>query len=72
MLPRIILALGVLATIAPAALGQEPDTREEALRREREAKAKQLRTEEPGRLERTLLKLENDRVFDDFTLMGDI
>lgn len=64
MVSRIILALGVLATIAPAALGQEPQTREEVLRREREAKAKQLRPDEPGRLERILLKLENDRVFE--------
>lgn len=64
MLSRIILALAVLAALAPAALGQDPETREELLRREREDKAKQLEPYEPGRLDRFLYKLEDNRVFE--------
>ena len=43
---------------------QEPQTRAEALAREREEKSKQLEPPQPGRLERALLTLENGRFFE--------
>jgi len=64
MLSKLLLALVMLATVIAPAVGQEPETREEALRREREAKAKDPRQYEPGRLERVLLMLENGRAFE--------
>ena len=45
-------------------LAQEPATRAEALRREREEKSTRLTPPESGRLERTLLALENGRLFE--------
>jgi Omp85 superfamily domain len=67
MLPRLIL-IATFATVAAAGplFGQEPQTREEAARREREAKSKALKPPEPNRIERILLKLENDRVLERF------
>jgi len=64
MISRIILLLAVLSTAPTPALGQEPDTREEALRREREAKSKQLKAPESSRLERVLFALEDGRAFE--------
>jgi hypothetical protein len=43
---------------------QEPQTRAEALRIEREEKAKELEPPEPSRLERVLLDLESGRLFE--------
>lgn len=59
----MLLGMFLLGVATPV-LAQEPETREEVLRREREAKSKQLTPHEPGGLERGLLKLENDRVFE--------
>jgi hypothetical protein len=42
----------------------EPESRADLLRREREAKATQLRPPEPSRLEKTLLDLEAGRLFE--------
>jgi hypothetical protein len=42
----------------------DPETRAEQLRREREAKATQLRPPEPSKLEKTLLDLEAGRLFE--------
>jgi outer membrane protein assembly factor BamA len=53
-----------LLGVATPVLAQEPDTREEVLRREREAKSKQLTPHEPNGLERALFALENTRVFE--------
>lgn len=64
MVSRFLLTLAVLVTAAPAALGQDAQTREEALRREREAKAKELKPPEPGRLERLLTWFEDGRAFE--------
>ena len=50
--------------VAAAAFAQEPATRAEVLAREREAKSKELAPPEPGRVERALLKLENDRILE--------
>jgi outer membrane protein assembly factor BamA len=55
----------ILAVIlASAAFAQEPETRAEALRREREEKARQLEAPEPSRVERLLLDLERGRLFE--------
>jgi hypothetical protein len=56
----------VFFACAGAANAQEPEpvTRAEELRREREAKATQLHSPEPGRLEKALLDLENGRLFE--------
>ena len=64
MTARIFFILAVLTTSTVPVLAQEPDTREEALRREREAKSKQLKPYEATGLERGLLKLENGRLFE--------
>ena len=49
---------------ASGALAQEPETRADALRLEREEKAKQLTPPEPSGLERVLLDLERGRFFE--------
>ena len=51
-------------TVVATASAQEPATRAEALARERQEKAKEVEPPEPGALERALLKLENDRLFE--------
>jgi hypothetical protein len=62
---RICLVLIVTcAWPASGAAAQEPQTRAETLAREREEKAKSLEPPRPGRLERALLALENDRIFE--------
>jgi hypothetical protein len=63
--PFVAVLLGVLTFSAPGALeAQEPATRAEALRLEREQKAADLEPPEPSRLERALLSLENGRLFE--------
>jgi hypothetical protein len=64
MLRRAVVCLAIHALIAVPVLAQEPTTRAEVLRREREAKSARLTPPEPGRLERTLLALENGRLFE--------
>ena len=56
----LCVAVGLLA-LAGRALAQEPATRAEALRLEREAKAEQLTPPETSRVERALIWLENGR-----------
>ena len=46
---------------------QEPATRDEALRQEREAKNEALEAVEPGTIEKALIALENDRILERFT-----
>jgi hypothetical protein len=60
----LLLAIAIVTVAVRPLLAQEPETREEALRREREAKSKALKPPEASRLERLLLRLENDRVFE--------
>ena len=63
---RIVIAAAALALfcVPPAAIAQEPDTRAEALRREREQKAADLEPPQPSRMERLLLDLEAGRLFE--------
>jgi hypothetical protein len=61
---RLVLALAVVLAAAPAAPAQEPETREEAARREREAKSRSLAPPKTTGLERFLLALENGRLFE--------
>ena len=61
----LLLALVVMCVSDVAiADAQEPQTRAEALAREREEKAKDLEPPKPGRLERALLTFENRRLFE--------
>jgi hypothetical protein len=57
-------AAGIVIAESEAASAQEPATRAEVLAREREAKARTLTPPESGRMERLLLKLENERIFE--------
>jgi hypothetical protein len=59
----VIAALAVLAATPPVG-AQEPETRAEALRREREKKAAALEQPDPSGLERLLLDLETGRLFE--------
>lgn len=61
-----LLCCAVAAVLAAAlpARAQEPATRAEALRQEREKKAADLDPPEPSRMERLLLDLENGRLFE--------
>jgi hypothetical protein len=59
----VAVALVVCPTIA-AGQEREPETRAEELRRERGAKATQLRPPEPSKLEKALLDLEAGRLFE--------
>lgn len=67
-LRRCRLVVATIAFLAPAwpadAQEPEPQTRAEALRREREEKATHLTPPEPNRLERALLDLEAGRLFE--------
>ena len=60
----IALVMTVVSANPLSAQIPEPETREEALRREREAKAAQLHPPEPSKLEKTLLDLEAGRLFE--------
>jgi outer membrane protein assembly factor BamA len=63
--PRFFLLLLLLVlSAAPTVVAQEPETRAEALRREREEKSKQLEAPEPTATERLLLDLERGRLFE--------
>ncbi len=64
MVWRLLCALAVVVATAPAAFGQEPQSREEELRREREAKAAHLAPPQSGRFERIVSALEDGRTFE--------
>jgi Omp85 superfamily domain len=66
MIFRLILlvAIAILTAAVRPLLAQEPQTREEAARREREAKSRTLTPPEISGLERLLLKLENGRILE--------
>jgi Omp85 superfamily domain len=59
-----IVIICVSGAISAAAQDRPPQTRAELLAREREEKAQDLEAPRVGRLERTLLALENDRLFE--------
>ncbi len=59
----LLLAVALLHISAPL-LAQEPETRQEALRLQREEKLLALSPPEPSRLERVLLDLEAGRLFE--------
>jgi hypothetical protein len=59
----ILVSAIVLAAVRPVP-AKEPETRADALRREREAKSTALTPPETTGLERVLLKAENDRMFE--------
>jgi hypothetical protein len=63
MIRRLVLVLLTLAYAWPV-VAQEPETRAEELRRQRETKAQTLTPPTPSRLERVLLRLENGRLFE--------
>ena len=60
----IALVMTVVSANPLSAQIPEPETREEALRREREAKATQLHPSTPSKLEKALLDLEAGRLFE--------
>jgi hypothetical protein len=60
---RFVL-VAVQVFVAAAAFAQAPATRAEVLERQREEKSKQLAPPEAGALERTLLRLEDGRLFE--------
>jgi outer membrane protein assembly factor BamA len=69
MASKLLSALAVLVSSVSVALGQEasePQTREEALKREREAKATRLEPYRVGGFERIVLALEDGRAFERF------
>ena len=54
----------MILALASQGWAQEPETRADELRRQREEKAKQLEPPEPSAAERGLLRLENGRLFE--------
>ena len=63
--PSLLMAVAMTLVIAGELRAQtEPETRAEQLRREREAKSAQLQPPEPSKLEKTLLDLEQGRLFE--------
>jgi hypothetical protein len=64
MRASILAFVLICASGAANAEAQEPQTRAELLAREREEKARDLEPPRAGRLERALLALENDRIFE--------
>jgi len=60
----LALTMVLLAVAAASAFAQEPETRAQALRSEREEKARQLEPPEPSGAERLLLDLERGRLFE--------
>jgi outer membrane protein assembly factor BamA len=61
---RTGVALGVFLAVAAPSEGQEPQTRQEALRRQREEKSQQLAPPERSGLERALFDLESGRLLE--------
>ena len=69
MVSRFLTVLAVLVSTAPVAFGQEqaePQTRQEALKREREEKATHLEPYRVGGFERIVSALEDGRTFERF------
>lgn len=69
-----ILAGALLAGVSEAGTEQmptPPETRQEALRRLREAKAERATPYRAGGLERGLVKIENDRLLEDWLSIGE-
>lgn len=64
MRARTLLVIAAVSVLPSLARAQEPDTRADLLRREREQKAAQLNPAEPKPLERLLLDLESGRLFE--------
>ena len=65
MMRALLVVLATTCALpAVEVFAQEPQTRAEALAREREEKSKQLEAPQSGRVERTLLTLENRRFFE--------
>ena len=64
MIRPIVWPLVAVLAVATPALAQQPETRAEALRREREAKSTNLTPPEPTGLKRALVWLENDRLLE--------
>ncbi len=60
----VITFVACLLAAGVSAIAQEPQTREEALRQEREQKAEALTPPDPGGVERWLLRLEDGRLFE--------
>jgi len=64
-IPSLLMTVAMVLAIAGELRAQtDPQTRAEQLRREREAKATQLRPPQPSKLEKTLLDLEAGRLFE--------
>ena len=63
-LRRVLAAVAAMFVCASVVGAQEPETRQELLRRERETKATQLHPPEPSKLEKTLVDLEAGRLFE--------
>ncbi len=69
---RTAAACAVLCVaLAGSALAQESATRAEELRKRREQKASDTRPYEPGKIERWLIKIENDKVLEGLITPGD-
>lgn len=66
----LLFAVPALAG-AQAALPPEPATRDEALRQLRQAKARRSASYTPGRLEKWVTKIENDRLLEDWLTAGE-
>src|SRR5262245_45015487 len=69
MMSRLLFVMALLFWTAPVAFGQEttePQTREETLRREREAKSTHLEPYPVGGFERIVSALEDGRAFERF------
>jgi hypothetical protein len=62
--PRLVLLAGLILLGAAPTLAQEPETRAEAIRAEREKKTGDLTPPKTSRLERTLLDLESGKLFE--------
>lgn len=61
---RTAAGLFVVVSLSLPAFAQEPESRADALLRQREIKAETLTPPKPGGLERTLIWLENDRLLE--------
>jgi len=61
---RLLFLIAIGLAWPWSALAQEPETRAEELRRQREEKAQELTPPKPSGLERALLRLENGRLFE--------
>lgn len=70
-MPHVVVGIVLVLAFASSTAAQDTATRANELRKRREEKATQLTPHKPGKLERWLLKIENDKILEGLITPGE-